>query len=120
MGFGQVVKTMIKGVAAKDTSALYEVERRAYHAVRPGFRIAELQRSSTQKVPWHTITITSKTRSTWSREQSKSTSGGGKEAVIHDRVISFSRACFLEGYQKLTSTWPLKALSEAWRPYWPE
>jgi quercetin dioxygenase-like cupin family protein len=44
---------MTKGVAVKDTSALYEVERRTYHAVRPGFRIAELQLSPTQKVPWH-------------------------------------------------------------------
>jgi hypothetical protein len=25
------------------TSGLYEVERPAYHAVRPGFRVAELQ-----------------------------------------------------------------------------
>src|SRR5262245_172100 len=39
--------------AVKDASGLYEVERRAYHAVRPGFRIAELQISPTQKVPWH-------------------------------------------------------------------
>src|SRR5262245_48150777 len=31
----------------------FEVERRAYHAARPGFRIAELQISPTQKVPWH-------------------------------------------------------------------
>jgi quercetin dioxygenase-like cupin family protein len=37
----------------KDASSLYEVERRAYHAARPGFRIAELQISPTQKVPWH-------------------------------------------------------------------
>ena len=42
---------MTKGV--KDSSGLYEVERRAYHAARPGFRIAELQISPTQKVPWH-------------------------------------------------------------------
>ena len=42
---------MTEGV--KDASALYEVERRAYHAARPGFRIAELQISPTQKVPWH-------------------------------------------------------------------
>jgi quercetin dioxygenase-like cupin family protein len=42
---------MTKGV--KDASGLYEVERRAYHAARPGFRIAELQISPTQKVPWH-------------------------------------------------------------------
>jgi quercetin dioxygenase-like cupin family protein len=31
----------------------YEVERRAYHAARPGFRIAELQIGPTQMVPWH-------------------------------------------------------------------
>jgi quercetin dioxygenase-like cupin family protein len=37
----------------KDASGLYEVERRAYHATRPGFRITELQISPTQKVPWH-------------------------------------------------------------------
>ena len=42
---------MTKGV--KDASELYEVERRAYHAARPGFRITELQISPTQKVPWH-------------------------------------------------------------------
>jgi mannose-6-phosphate isomerase-like protein (cupin superfamily) len=38
----------------KDASSLYEVERRAEHAARPGFRITELQLSATQKVPWHT------------------------------------------------------------------
>ena len=37
----------------KDASHLYEVERRAYHLERPGFRVAELQLSPTQKVPWH-------------------------------------------------------------------
>ncbi len=37
----------------KDASHLYEVERRAFHAERPGFRINELQISPTQKVPWH-------------------------------------------------------------------
>lgn len=37
----------------KDASHLYEVERRAYHAERPGFRISELQISQTPKVPWH-------------------------------------------------------------------
>ena len=31
----------------------YEVERRARHAVRPGFRISELQISPSQGVPWH-------------------------------------------------------------------
>jgi len=39
--------------AVKDASHLYEVERRARHAERPGFRIAELQLSATQTVPWH-------------------------------------------------------------------
>jgi mannose-6-phosphate isomerase-like protein (cupin superfamily) len=37
----------------KDTSRIYEVERRTHHAARPGFRIAELQISPTQRVPWH-------------------------------------------------------------------
>lgn len=37
----------------KDASQHYEVERRARHAERPGFRISELQISPTQKVPWH-------------------------------------------------------------------
>ena len=32
----------------KDASHLYEVERRARHAERPGFRISELQISATQ------------------------------------------------------------------------
>jgi len=36
-----------------DPTDLFEAERRAEHAVRPGFRIAELQISPTQKVPWH-------------------------------------------------------------------
>jgi len=40
----------------KDASSLYEVERRARHAERPGFRISELQLSPTQKVPWHSHT----------------------------------------------------------------
>jgi quercetin dioxygenase-like cupin family protein/catechol 2,3-dioxygenase-like lactoylglutathione lyase family enzyme len=31
----------------------YQVERRAEHATRPGFRIRELQLSPTQEVPWH-------------------------------------------------------------------
>jgi mannose-6-phosphate isomerase-like protein (cupin superfamily) len=42
----------------KDASHLYEVERRAYHAQRPGFRINELQISPSQKVPWHYHTNT--------------------------------------------------------------
>lgn len=37
----------------KDASHLYEVERRARHAERPGFHITELQISPTQTVPWH-------------------------------------------------------------------
>ena len=39
--------------AVKDASHLYEVERRARHAERSGFRISELQLSPTQTVPWH-------------------------------------------------------------------
>jgi len=45
----------------KDASHLYEVERRAEHAARSGFRITELQLSATQKVPWHTHTNVSDT-----------------------------------------------------------
>ena len=37
----------------KDASHLYEVERRARHAERPGFRISELQIGPRQQVPWH-------------------------------------------------------------------
>ena len=37
----------------KNDAPLYEVERRAEHAARPGFRITELQISKQQKVPWH-------------------------------------------------------------------
>ena len=39
--------------AVKDASHLYEVERRTFHAQRPGFRINEIQISTKQKVPWH-------------------------------------------------------------------
>jgi quercetin dioxygenase-like cupin family protein len=39
--------------AVKDASHLYEVERRAQHDARPGFRIQEIQISRKQKVPWH-------------------------------------------------------------------
>src|SRR5712691_10647899 len=39
-----------------DASHLYEVERRARHAERPGFRITELQISPAQQVPWHSHT----------------------------------------------------------------
>jgi quercetin dioxygenase-like cupin family protein len=47
--------------AVKDSSHLYEVERRARHAERPGFRITELQLSKTQQVPWHYHTVTQDT-----------------------------------------------------------
>src|SRR5579872_5496048 len=53
--------TMEQGQPVKDASRLYEVERRAQHAARPGFRITELQLSPTQKVPWHTHTNVSDT-----------------------------------------------------------
>src|SRR5262249_51452224 len=39
--------------AVKDWSHLYEAERRARHAERPGFRISELQIGPRQQVPWH-------------------------------------------------------------------
>jgi quercetin dioxygenase-like cupin family protein len=39
--------------SVKDSSHLYEVERRARHAERPGFRISELQIGPRQQVPWH-------------------------------------------------------------------
>jgi quercetin dioxygenase-like cupin family protein len=45
----------------KDASHLYEVERRARHAERPGFWISELQLSPTQTVPWHYHTNVSDT-----------------------------------------------------------
>jgi mannose-6-phosphate isomerase-like protein (cupin superfamily) len=47
--------------ALKDASDFYAVERRQYHAQRPGFRINELQISPTQKVPWHYHTNVSDT-----------------------------------------------------------
>jgi len=40
----------------KDASHLYEVERRAHHAARPGFRITELTLGPRQRVPWHSHT----------------------------------------------------------------
>ena len=39
--------------AVKDASHLYEVEHRARHVERPGFRINELRISPSQSVPWH-------------------------------------------------------------------
>jgi mannose-6-phosphate isomerase-like protein (cupin superfamily) len=47
------MKARQEQVSLKDASHLYEVERRAYHLQRPGFRIAELQLSLTQTIPWH-------------------------------------------------------------------
>jgi len=37
----------------KDARDLFEVERFDSHAEREGFRISELQMSTSQKVPWH-------------------------------------------------------------------
>lgn len=37
----------------EDPSQLFEYERLADHAERPGFHISELQISPTQQVPWH-------------------------------------------------------------------
>lgn len=45
----------------KDASHLYEVEYRARHLEREGFRVGELKLSSTQTVPWHTHTNISDT-----------------------------------------------------------
>src|SRR5262249_21661606 len=39
--------------ADHEAGRLFEVERSAYHAERPGFRIAELQIGPSQSVPWH-------------------------------------------------------------------
>ena len=36
-----------------DGTHLYETEYRAYHLEREGFRVAELQLSPSQSVPWH-------------------------------------------------------------------
>src|SRR6478736_9366742 len=38
---------------AKSANRPYEVEHRTYHAVRPGFRIVEMQIGPTQTIPWH-------------------------------------------------------------------
>ena len=39
--------------AVKDAGHHYEVEHRARHLERPGFRITELRISPSQTVPWH-------------------------------------------------------------------
>ena len=44
-----------------DASHLYEVEHRARHAEREGFRISELTISPTQRIPWHLHTHVSDT-----------------------------------------------------------
>ena len=51
----------VERVGVKDASHLYEVERRARHAERPGFRITELQIGPAQQVPWHLHTHTQDT-----------------------------------------------------------
>jgi hypothetical protein len=38
---------------AKSANRPYEVERRTYHAVRPGFRIVEMRIGPTQTILWH-------------------------------------------------------------------
>lgn len=48
-----MTKEVSMATAKQDASDLYEVEHRATHAARPGFRINELTISPTQKVPWH-------------------------------------------------------------------
>ncbi|HEY7139158.1 MAG TPA: hypothetical protein VIE44_03595 [Methylomirabilota bacterium] len=45
----------------KDASHLYDAERRALHAERPGFRITEVQIGRRQQVPWHYHTRTQDT-----------------------------------------------------------
>ena len=47
------MKPRAKTESLRDASHPYEVERRAQHLARPGFRITELQLSPTQTVPWH-------------------------------------------------------------------
>ena len=53
IGISNIVVESRAFEAVEDASHLYEVERRARHAERPGFRISELQISATQTVPWH-------------------------------------------------------------------
>jgi len=38
---------------SEHSSPLLDIERQTVHAARPGFRIAELQISAKQMVPWH-------------------------------------------------------------------
>jgi quercetin dioxygenase-like cupin family protein len=50
-----------QGQPVTNANHLYDVERHAEHAARPGFRISELQLSPKQQVPWHTHTNVSDT-----------------------------------------------------------
>jgi mannose-6-phosphate isomerase-like protein (cupin superfamily) len=45
----------------KEPARAYQVERRSHHAVRPGFRISEMQIGPTQTIPWHYHTRTQDT-----------------------------------------------------------
>jgi len=55
----------------KDASGLYEVERRACYAARPGFRIVELQISPAKRCHGTTTTM-SATLFMWWRDRSAS------------------------------------------------
>src|SRR5262249_47221288 len=50
---GHILTREVVMEAGNDAKRLFEAERSVYHAERPGFRIAELQISRTQTVPWH-------------------------------------------------------------------
>jgi quercetin dioxygenase-like cupin family protein len=41
----------------KEAGHLFDVEKRSYHASRPGFKIAEFTINPTQRVPWHCHSI---------------------------------------------------------------
>lgn len=47
------MKPRAKTESLPDASHLYEVDYRARHLERPGFRITEMRLSPTQTVPWH-------------------------------------------------------------------
>jgi hypothetical protein len=74
----------------KDASHLYEVEHRATHAARPGFRINELRISPTQKVPWHyhnnvcdTFYVVGQTHTVPAGRPHLATNGGPGSATFH-------------------------------------
>ena len=52
---------MAKLESLQDGRHLHEVEYRAYHLERPGFRIGELTLAPSQTVPWHSHTNVSDT-----------------------------------------------------------